>query len=130
MPQLPAAILDGKRENDVVAVRTEGGDLERRSESARVRLGLGDAGRVVGTSGDVACARVEHLVKNVAGDDRIHVAREAVCVDLKTSRTALRVDLPPPGRFVPRRELMFAAGLLAFAQPTDHGLEIKTWRVE
>lgn len=130
MPQLPAAILDGKRENDVVAVRTDGGDLELRSESSRVRLGLGDAARVVGTSGDITCVRIEHLVKNVSGDDRVHVAREAVCVDMKTSRTALRVDLPAPGAFVPRRELAFAGSTLAFAQPTDHGISIQTWRVE
>lgn len=132
MPQLPSAILDGKRENDVQAVRTESGDLELRGASGatRVSLGKGDALRVVGTQGDLACARIEHVVERDGAEGVIRVRREAACVDMRTARIALRVDLPPPGAFVPRRELAFAASTLVFAQPTDRGIEIQKWSVE
>jgi hypothetical protein len=131
MPQLPSAILDGKRENDVQAVRTDGGDLELRSASGamRVRLGPGDAARIVGTSGDLACARIEHVIQK-EGIEAIRVRREAACVDMRTARVALRVDLPPPGAFVPRRELAFAGHTLVFAQPTERGIELQKWSVE
>jgi hypothetical protein len=131
MPQLPSAILDGKRENDVQAVRTESGNLELRGAdgATRVRLGPGDAARVIGTSGDLVCARVEHVIQREAAE-AIRVRREAACVDMRTGRVALRVDLPPPGAFVPRRELAFAAHTLVFAQPTDRGIELQKWSVE
>lgn len=131
MPQLPSAILDGKRENDVQAVRTESGELELRGAegATRVRLGKGDAARVIGTSGDLTCARVEHVIEREAAG-AIRVRREAACVDMRTGRVALRVDLPPPGQFVPRRELAFAGSTLVFAQPTDRGIEIQKWSVE
>lgn len=131
MPQLPSAILDGKKENDVQAVRTDSGDLELRGAegATRVRLGPGDAARVIGTSGDLACARIEHVIEK-QGIDAIRVRREAACVDMRTGRVALRVDLPPPGAFVPRRELAFAANTLVFAQPTERGIELQKWSVE
>lgn len=136
MPQLPSAVLDGKRENDVQAVRTETGDLELRTSAqgdeprARVSLGRGDAARVVGRDGDLVCARIEHVIERDAVEGTIRVRREAACVHMKTGRTALRVDLPPPGSFVPRRELAFAANTLVFAQSTARGIELQKWSVE
>lgn len=132
MPQLPSAILDGKKENPVQAVRTESGQLELRGAEggARVSLGRGDAARVVGTSGPITCARIEHVIERDGAEGALRVRREAACVDMNTGRIALRVELPPPGAFVPRRELAFAATTLVFAQPTDRGIEIQKWSVE
>lgn len=148
LPQLAEAIVAGKREgaafladgSGVVAVRRHDRELELRVSSARGgtvvhSLGSGDAARIVGASGTVVCARIEHVKQDANGPANsdeggaLHVAREAACVDVATGRTALRVSLPAPGTYVPRRELAFAGDTLAFAHPTPEGLVITTWTV-
>lgn len=144
-PQLAAAVHVGKREGaafleggaGVAAVRRDDGELELRVSSprgsTRLALGRGDAARVVGASGSIACARVEHVSQRSASgaeDAPIEVEREVACLDVATGRSALRVRLPAPGTYVPRRELAFAGTTLAFAHPTDDGLSITTWTVE
>lgn len=142
MPQAAVAIRASKREGadqlptgeGIVVVRTDAGDLELRvvtqpgAEASRIvarrTLGRGDGARVVGVSGTVACAKIERLG---ASSDAVNVDREAVCVDVAAAREVLRVPLPPPGAYVPRRELAVGHGALAFVRPTDEGLELRTW---
>jgi hypothetical protein len=144
--ELPAAVLANKREGaarlasgeGIVGVREANGDIEIRvvrpstepgaqaSIVARHALGKGDAVAIAGASGTIACARVERVTQPAAD---IAVEREAVCVDAVTGREVLRAALPPPGAYVPRRELVFGGGTLAFARPTDAGLEVLTWSV-
>lgn len=149
VPQLPAQVLAAKREGSsflssgdgVVAIHTDAGELELRTvpaggrEAARrnavpktVSLGKGTAARVVGTSGSLACARVEHVTQEASG--ALVTAREAACVDMNDGRVVLRTALPAPGAYVPRRELVFANGMLAFARPTEAGLELQTWKID
>lgn len=128
MPQLPAAILASKREASVVGVRGDDGTIELRSGDARVPLGRGDAIRVVGTEGDIACARIEHVTTDDEG--ALRTKREVACVDVAHARTLLRRALPDPGAYLPRRELAFAGTTLAFARASEAGLELTTWRIE
>lgn len=128
MPQLPAAIRASKREAAIVGVRTEDGELELRAGDARHSLGKGDAVRIVGIEGDVACARIEHASTDAEG--AIVTKREVACVDTRAGRTLLRRELAAPGAFLPRRELAFAGGTLAFAHVGEAGVEITTWRIE
>ena len=152
MPQVAGQVLAGKREGaaflaggeGLVAVRTETGELELRSvrtqaeplgrESARrsgliatVALGKGSAARIAGTSGNVACLRLETVTEDAAG--ALVTSREAACVDIAAGKIVLRTKLPPPGTYVPRRELAFASDTLVFARPTARGLEVSTWKV-
>ncbi len=128
MPQLPAAILASKTEAPIAGVRTDDGELELRAGDARVSLGKGDAVRIVGIEGDVACARIEHVGTDTEG--AVLTRREAACTDVRAKRTLFRRELPPPGAYLPRRELAFAGGVLAFARVTDAGVEISTWKIE
>jgi len=148
MPQPAGQVLAGKREGaaflpagqGLVAVRTETGELELRSvyalgrESAQrkglaetVALGKGSAARIVGTSGNVACLRLEAVTQDATG--ALVTSREAACVDVAAGKIVLRTKLPPPGTYVPRRELAFAGNTLVFARPSESGLEVSTWKV-
>lgn len=128
MPQLPAAILASKREAPIAGLRTDDGELELRSADVRHALGKGDAVRVVGIEGDVACVRIEHVATDAEG--AVRTKREAACVDISARRTLFRRELPEPGAYLPRRELAFGGSTLAFARATEAGFEITTWRIE
>lgn len=128
MPQLPAAILASKTEAPIAGVRTDDGELELRAGADRLSLGKGDAVRVVGIEGDVACVRIEHVGTDAEG--AVLTRREAACADVRAKRTLFRRELPAPGAYLPRRELAFAGGVLAFARVTDAGVEITTWKIE
>lgn len=144
-PQLAGQIWANKREGaalvsggrGVVAVRREDGELELHVVSqgeaegrvvARHALGKGTAARIVGASGEAVCVRVEHVSEGTGG--AVAVEREAACLDAATGATLLRTKLPPPGTYVPRRELAFSGRTLAFAHPTEDGLSVTTWAVE
>jgi hypothetical protein len=145
-PQMPAAVRANKREGaavmpdgrGIVAVHTDAGELELRvlsqqgestSVAATLRLGEGDAARVVGVDRGVACARVEHSAQDPASKE-LSTKREVACVDVASGKTVFREELPPPGAYMPRRELSFAGGRLVFARPTMDGLELTTTIVE
>ena len=136
MPQLPAAILASKVEGaatlasgaGVVAVRTDAGDVELRAGDARHTVGKADAGRIIGASGEVACARLEHVAAGPEGE--VQTRREAACIHMASGRTVFRRALPPPGDYLPRRELDFRGSTLAFARSVDGRLDVTTWTVE
>lgn len=144
VPQLPEAIRANKREG---AVRIANGDgvltvktdteltlqvvhagEERTTTIARHALGQGVAARIVGVTGNVVCARVEHLRAPTA-EGALSVLREAVCLDAVSGAERLRTRLPDPGAYVPRRELTFANGTLALLAPTESGVTVTTWNV-
>ncbi len=147
MPQERMAVLSTKREGafarrdgqGLVVVRTDDGQIElrvvarsteedgRSRVTARHALGGASAARLVGVSGDIACARVEHVSEGAGG--AVSVRREAVCANAVDGRVTLRVDLPSPGLYVPRRELVVGAGSLVMARPTERGLELRSWQV-
>lgn len=147
MPQERGAVLTTKREGaytrtdgaGLVVVRTEAGEIELRvvarsaEEDGRARvvarhaLGRATAARLVGVSGDIACARVEHVTTSPTGE--VAVRREAVCANAVDGRVTLRAALPAPGLYVPRRELAVGAGKLVFAHPTERGLELRAFDV-
>lgn len=83
----------------------------------------GDAGHVAGATGDVACLRTEQV------SESMQVDRQAVCVRASTGEVLLKTDLPAPGLYVPRRELVLVNGKLIHTRPTADGLEIATWEV-
>lgn len=144
-PQLPEAVLHGKREGvaflasgeGIVGVRRESGALELRVVSQgdqehrivkSIALGEGSSVRVVGSNGSVVCARIEHASQGA--DGALQVDREAACVDVTTEQTLLRTKLPAVGTYVPRRELAFSGSTLVHMRPTDEGLDITTWSLE
>lgn len=144
VPQLPEAIRANKREgaariangDGVVVVKTDAAltlevvrpGEERTTTIARHALGEGAAARIVGATGNVVCARVEHLRAPTA-EGALQVQREAVCVDAVSGVERLRTRLPEPGAYVPRTELTFANGTLAMLVPTESGVMVTTWNV-
>ncbi|AKV00487.1 hypothetical protein AKJ09_07150 [Labilithrix luteola] len=146
LPQAKSAILAGKREGaaivagnmGVATVRTDSGELElrvlrqgeERTTLARtIALGKGAAARVVGASGAVACVRIEQTSQE-PGNGAIGVEREAACVDVRSGDTVFRTKLPAPGAYLPRRELAFGGGKLAFAHAEADGLAVTVWDVK
>jgi hypothetical protein len=110
-------------------VMAQAPDQEGHAEArATWALGRATAVRIVGATGRVVCMRVEHVDTSSAGP--VSVTREARCLDATTGVTVFRTDLAPPGLYVPRRELTYANGVLAFAHPENEGLRISTWAVE
>lgn len=107
-------------------VSARAGD-DRSAVVARHRVGSGSAARIVGTVGTVSCMRVEHAAAAVTGE--IEVSREAVCVDAANGEIVLRVELPPPGIYTPRRELAMGGSpaKLVFAHAEEEGLVVSTW---
>lgn len=112
-------VKDGSAELHVVAQGEHAGDRNVFS------LGSAASAHIVGVSANVVCMRIEHLTS----DGPIAVEREARCVDAKSGKTVFKTDLGAPGLYVPRRELTFARGRLAFAKPEKQGLVITTWAV-
>ncbi|MBI4953464.1 MAG: hypothetical protein HY908_15650 [Myxococcales bacterium] len=82
--------------------------------------GAVDAARVVGRSGDIACLRLERVVAEPA----VAVTRRAVCLDARDGALVLDVELPPPGTYLPRRELAVGPAGLVHGRPTADGLEL------
>jgi hypothetical protein len=142
-PQTLEAMLHGKQEGaallaDKTAVAT------RRLPDGRPELLLVDrdgrvlqahplgrpvlATRVVGTAGQTTCLRLE---RNAGPGPVLVVARQAVCLD-KNGRVLLSRDLPPPGSYVPRRELAVGGDppRLAMIHPEADGLRVHTWPLE
>jgi hypothetical protein len=122
VPQLTTAILANKREG--VAFLPDGAGLavrrrddgraellvlvtgERTTERARFPLGRNVlAARVLGVSGETACVRLESAGATMP----LKVQRRLVCLDARSGRTVLEQALPPPGQYLPRRELAVGA---------------------
>ena len=104
----------------------EAGDRKR----VRRELLVGDgvtAASIVGRSGSVACLRLERQL----GTATVRVARDAVCVDVESGRERLRVALPAPGLYVPRRELALGGAPLQLVhiEPSTAGLVVRRWEV-
>lgn len=78
------------------------------------------AARVVGGSGHVVCVKSEA----VSSAPALSVSRRATCVNVATSAIVFDEALPAPGLYVPRTELAFGAGRLAFIHPTENGLTV------
>jgi hypothetical protein len=85
------------------------------------------AARIVGVSGSIACLRLERAEDGPP----ISVARSAVCIDLTSGDGILERALPPPGLYLPRRELALGGDppALVFIHPEREGLRVHAWPV-
>ncbi len=89
-----------------------------------------DAVQIMAGSGTVVCARTESVS---SGTGPIEVSRRLVCVDLATDTWVVDRALPPPGLYLPRREI--AAELVGnrlttlHARPSLSGLELSRCEV-
>lgn len=114
------------RENGVTQLQSLDPRAEPGARGPIVRATLeGDAAQLVGETGDVACVRAEA----VSGAPAIVVERRAVCVDTKTGKQVLSVDLPAPGLYVPRQELAVGAGRMVSMVPQSEGLVLDVYDV-
>jgi hypothetical protein len=121
---LTATVADGQAELQVVR---QADAEERAAVVATYPIdGAATAARLVGTFGQIACLRVEHVVSTPT----ITVARRAVCVDISDGSVTFDHQLPAPGLYVPRRELAMGGGHLAFIHPTSEGLTLQRWRLD
>ncbi|MBK9000903.1 MAG: hypothetical protein IPM35_34720 [Myxococcales bacterium] len=82
--------------------------------------GAPTAARVVGGQGNVVCLKSE----SVSSAPALSVSRRASCVDVATGTVVFDEMLPAPGLYVPRTEVAFGAGRLAFIHPTEKGLTV------
>ena len=121
---LVTVVKEGIAQLRVVSQARGDGHAEDR---AAYPLGNAASAHIVGVTGSVVCMRVEHA--DLAAVGPIAVAREARCVDASNGQTVFHEDLGTPGLYVPRRELTYANGKLAFAKPEKEGLRITTWIV-
>jgi hypothetical protein len=146
MPQTKAFVQAGVREgaalladgSGVVAAKNgdevelrviaQTGQTDRSEVRAHWTLGKAEAGRVVGVSGNTACARIEHVTTDASG--AIAVKREAACLDLATGKTLFRKELPAPGAYMPRRELSMSGPNLVFARASADGLDVTSFVIE
>ena len=118
-------VKDGAAELRVVGQAR--GDEGHATDRAAFALGSAASAHIVGVTGSVVCMRIEHA--DLSQSAPIGVEREARCVDASSGKTLFHADLGAPGLYVPRRELTFANGRLAFAKPEKEGLRITTWTV-
>ena len=101
---------------------------ERKSIGRQWPLGSDVRGAlIIGRAGDIACVRLERT----SGTVEFHTARQVVCLDVVSGRQTLRVGLPPPGLYVPRRELALGGTPLTLVhiEPQKSGLLIRRWEV-
>jgi hypothetical protein len=117
------------KNGDVVELRVLAQTDERTQIKAHWPLGNADAARLIGVDGVIGCARLERVGSDQAGAGAIIVKREAVCVDLRDGTAVFRRELPPPGAYLPRRELALSGGNLVLARPTGDGLDVTTWAI-
>lgn len=89
-------------------------------------LGSASAARIVGADAHTVCLRIER----VTSTPDIAVDRRVSCVATDTGELTFERDLPAPGLYLPRRELSFARGHLAFIHPTQAGLQVSRWEVK
>lgn len=127
-------------ETGVVALRDEEGRAEVRLVSSRTgrsvvkrRIPLADkvlAVRIVGVTGGVICLRLEQSASSEQKGP-LRLQRQALCVDAKSGQELLREPLPPPGDYVPRRELALGGDPLRLVQisPGREGLALRSWSV-
>jgi hypothetical protein len=100
---------------------------DTRSETQKVIAlpGAAAAGRVVGADANVVCVRTE----SVSSKPAISVDRRVVCVNVDSSAVVFDEALPAPGLYVPRTDVAFNAGRLAYIRPTDQGLSVTSVQV-
>lgn len=142
------AILHSRREGafaldqdkGVIALRNSEGRAEVRVVSARgerrpalKRFTLADevlAVRVVGVAQGVICLRLEQS-STAAQEGALALQRSAVCLDAKTGNELLRAALPPPGQYMPRRELALGGDPLRLVQISaeENGLALRSWTI-
>ncbi len=109
-----------------VQVVTQATENERSTVSASVELpGTMSAARIIGGTGSLVCLRVEA----VSSAPKVSVDRRAVCLNAVSGKIVLDQALPPVGLYLPRTELAFGAGRLAFIRPVAAGLEVSSFRV-
>ena len=121
-------VKDGNAELRVIAqAKRDQGDEGHATDRAVFSLGAAASAHIVGVTASTVCMRIEHADLTQSGP--LVVEREARCVDASSGKTLFRTDLGAPGLYVPRRELTFAKGKLAFAKPEKNGLRITTWMV-
>lgn len=123
---LEVVVKDGRARLRVLAADAEHKRLRREHTIAD---GVQSA-QIVGAADGVACVRLERvgLRSQVVG----HVVRNAVCIDTETGRVRLDVALPPPGPYVPRRELALGGTPLQLVhiEPGAAGLTVRRWEVQ
>lgn len=104
------------------------GRAARQTASATVEHQLHgvDAARILGHHAGILCLRTETR-RDVASQIEVH--REVRCLHASDGSTAFRSQLPEPGLYLPKRELVFRHGWLAFMHPQAAGLRIQTWQV-
>ncbi len=144
-PVALATVLSGKREGTAllpdgrgVATRASSGRAElvvltnppgRKSQIAQLHSlpGSADAAMVVGTTGTIACLRVEQLAAQRG--DVIDVRRRAVCLDVATGRVVTDLPLAKPGIYQPRHDLAVAGSTLAVLDAQPDALVVRTCEV-
>jgi len=82
--------------------------------------GAPSAARVIGGEGNVVCVKSERVTSTPA----LSVSRRASCLDVTSGAVVFDEALPAPGLYVPRTEVAFGAGRLAFIHPTEKGLTV------
>ena len=84
------------------------------------------AARVVGVSGQVVCLRLEQ-----DGARPNEIQRRVVCLNTTSGRLLFERELPPPGLYLPRRELALGGdpARLVLIHPQQRGLRLQSWRV-
>jgi len=88
-------------------------------------LGTADAGRIIGSWGNVVCVRLEQLRHSSS----IEVTRHLRCLDATDGRLLLERALPATGLYLPRRELAVGHGYVAALHPTAEGALIQRWTI-
>lgn len=111
----------------VIEVVTQAADEQARSEVVKSWpiAGAVTAARILGGAGSSVCLRTETL----ADDGVLSVTRRAVCVDVASGMCSFDEALPAPGLYVPRTEVAFGSGRLAWIHPTAEGLAVTSVRI-
>jgi len=140
-----AAVLRSKREGAFFLADGSGVQVRRRVADGRAEvlvLGAGErttvtrrillddvvmAVRLVGVAAGHLCLRLEKA--DNAATRGIGVRREALCLRVDDGAEVLRKALPPPGRYLPRRDLAVGGSpaRLVFMHPTSAGLDLQVW---
>jgi hypothetical protein len=109
----------------LVLSQAAGDDVRSAVDKIIAIPGAATAARLIGAEDSVACARVE----KVEGTTKLAVSRRAVCLDVVTGSVLFDEPLEAPEVYVPRTELAYSNGRLAFIRPTTAGLVLRNFRV-
>lgn len=103
-----------------ILVLSQPADENARSEvlASHTLPGAATAVRLIGGTGTLACMRIEQVTDGA----KLGVTRRALCLDVQSGEVLLDQNLGAPGLYVPRTELAFGGGRLAFIRPTAEGL--------